>query len=202
MVRSKVTIEEEDVRALYAERYGSQRQGGDELHLRHLVVTGGEEAPRSHQEACSLVTGARDRIAAGEAFGDLAREVSDANARSGGDVGWVHEDDIAQWMADAVAGLPSGGISSVIEMPFGCNLFQVVERRGFEAISYEKAEQALYGELFNQGLEREYEKWIDDLRSRTYIERKGVFAQAARLGEDGQQDPTLVGGQGLAPLAP
>ena len=86
---------------------------------------------------------------------------------------------------------------------FGCNLFQVVERRGFERVDYEDVEEQLYVELFNQGLETEYEKWIDDLRGHTYIERKGVFAQAARLGGGETADPTKVRGQqGLAPLAP
>jgi peptidyl-prolyl cis-trans isomerase SurA len=202
MVRSKVKVEDEQVRALYEQRYGSQRQGGEEMHLRHLVVTGGEEAPRSHEQACEQVRAAHERIQAGEAFGDLARELSENNPAAGGDVGWVHEQDIAKWMADAVRGLEAGQVSAVIEMPFGCNLFQVVERRGFQPLSYEQAEQQLYAELFNRALETEYEKWIDEIRSHTYIERKGIFAEAARLGdEDKARDPTKVG-KGLAPLEP
>jgi peptidyl-prolyl cis-trans isomerase SurA len=202
MVRSKVKVEDAQVRALYEQRYGSQRQGGEEMHLRHLVVTGGEDAPRSHEQACDQVRAAQERIQAGEAFGDLARELSESNPAGGGDIGWVHEQDIAPWMADAVRGLEAGQVSAVIEMPFGCNLFQVVERRGFQPQTYEQAEQQLYAELFNKGLEAEYEKWIDEIRSHTYIERKGIFAEAARLGaEDKPRDPTKVG-KGLAPLEP
>lgn len=201
MVRSKVKVEDAQIRALYAQRYGSQRQGGQEMHLRHLVVTGGEDLPRSREQACDQVRAAHARIEAGEAFGELARELSETNPAGGGDVGWVHEQDIAKWMADAVRGLESGQVSGVIEMPFGCNLFQVVERRGFEPLSYEQAEPRLYTELFNKGLEAEYERWIEELRRRTYIERKGIFADAARLGQEDPRDPTKVG-KGLAPLEP
>ena len=203
MVRSKVKVEESDVRALYDRRFSNQRSGGNEMHLRHLVVAGGEDLPRSYTEACEQVRGALVRLQAGEAFGDLAREMSDSNPETGGDVGWVHEADIAPWMADAVRDLGVGQVSDVIEMPFGCNLFQLVERRGFEATTFDGAKAELYVEIFNQRLEQEYETWIEELRNRTYIDRKGVFAQAARLGSEEAADPTMLGGQrGLAPLEP
>lgn len=201
MVRSKVKIEESDVRELYDKRYSSQRSGGEEMHLRHLVRVGGEETPRSLEEACQEVRAAKTRIASGDDFAQVASQLSDSNARSGGDVGWVHEADIAPWMADAVRGLPVGGVSEVVEMPFGCNLFQVVERRGFERVDYEDVEEELYAEIFNQRLEREYESWMEELRARTYIERKGVFSSAARLGGEEPADPTQLDGQrGLTPL--
>jgi len=42
MVRSKVKVDEAEVRALYDERYSGQRSGGEEMHLRHLVAAGGD----------------------------------------------------------------------------------------------------------------------------------------------------------------
>jgi peptidyl-prolyl cis-trans isomerase SurA len=118
-------------------------------------------------------------------------------------VGWVHESDLAPWMVEPIRALGVGEVSPVIEMPFGCNLFQVVERRGFEAVTFEEAQPELYAEIYNQRLEAEYEKWIDEIRGRTYIDRKGMFAQAARLGSEERADPTKIGGQrGLAPLEP
>jgi len=205
MVRSKVKVDEAEVRTLYDERYSGQRSGGEEMHLRHLVVAGGEgkDFPRSHAEACELVRAANARILGGEPFTTVAQDTSDTNRSRGGDVGWVHEADLAPWMVEAVSGLGVGEVSPVIEMPFGCNLFQVVERRGYEAVSYEQAQGQLFSEIYNRRLEEEYEKWIDEIRGRTYIDRKGMFAKAARLGGDQPEDPTKIGGQrGLAPLEP
>jgi len=205
MVRSKVKVDEAEVRALYDERYSDQRSGGEEMHLRHLVVAGGEgkEFPRSHDEACDMVRAAQARIVGGEPFQTVAQDTSDTNRRTGGDVGWVHEADLAPWMVDAVQDLGVGEVSPVVDMPFGCNLFQLVERRGFEAVTFEEAQAALFNEIYNKRLEEEYEKWIDEIRSHTYIDRKGMFAQAARLGSDAPEDPTKLGGQrGLSPLEP
>ena len=37
--------------------------------------------------------------------------------------------------------------------------------------------------LYQQRLAEEYSKFIDEMREQTYIERKGIFADAARLGD-------------------
>ena len=41
----------------------------------------------------------------------------------------------------------------------------------------------LQQELFNQGLEAAYREWMEELRGRTYIDRRGYFADAARFGQ-------------------
>jgi peptidyl-prolyl cis-trans isomerase SurA len=74
-----------------------------------------------------------------------------------------------------------GDISPVIELPFGCNLLQLVQRRSFEPVTFEQAAPALENELYEQKTEAEYTRWIDELRGQVYIERKGTFAEASRL---------------------
>jgi hypothetical protein len=69
----------------------------------------------------------------------------------------------------------------VIEMPFGCNLLQLVERRSFEPVTIEEATPSLQNELFRQKTEAEYVKWVEKLREQTYIERKGAYASAGSL---------------------
>ncbi len=184
-VSSRVEVEEADIRSLYEERFGEQPDGGTEMHLRHLMVTfQGSGAGRSQDAVCAEVAQARQRVLAGESFAEIASEISEANPGRGGDVGWVHLDSVAAWMAPAVAELQSGEISEVVRMPFGCNLLFVEERRDFEPVAYNEARGMLHGELFQRGMEREYEEWIETLRARTYIERKGVFAEAGmRLGD-------------------
>lgn len=181
MVRSRVRVEEAQVRALYAQRYADQPTGGEEVHLRHLLLTFGREVGRDEATACGSVRAARERIAAGEPFERLAAEISEANPESGGDVGWVHTSTLAGWMAPVVANLEPGQTSDVLRMPFGCNLLHLVERRAFEKPSYEDVRQALEAELHEQAFQREYADWMEKLRAQTYIERKGLFADAARI---------------------
>ena len=110
----------------------------------------------------------------------------------GGDIGWYHARSLASWMTDAIDPLPEGGTSDVIEMPFGCNLLQVVEKRLYEEITYESARAGIADYLYQKRLGEEYSEFIEELREQTYIERKGIFADAARLGEGNETDADAI----------
>lgn len=183
MVRSRVQISDEEVRAFYDERFGSQREGGEELQIRHILVLADGPQKRSPAEACRLAREAREQVTAGETgFSEIAARVSDMNPEQGGDLGWMHAGDLAGWMSDAIRTLQPGEISPVIEMPFGCNVLQLVDRREFEPIAFSQAESQIRNAIFQQKTEIEYTKWLDVLRAQTYIERKGAFASTGGLG--------------------
>ncbi|MEE8165169.1 MAG: SurA N-terminal domain-containing protein, partial [Myxococcota bacterium] len=62
MVRSRVQMSDEEVRALFEEQFGKQREGGEEVYLRHiLVLTAGPET-RTSSEACEIARDARNRV--------------------------------------------------------------------------------------------------------------------------------------------
>ena len=176
MVRSRVQLEAEEVRALYEERFGDQRDGGTEVYVRHLLVLPDGRSASSADQACDVAAAARAEISAGPAdFPSVARRVSDMNPERGGDLGWIHRADLAAWMSDIIESMQPGQVSEVIRMPFGCNLLELVDRREFQPISFEQAEPQLRNFLFQQKTEVEYTKWLDVLREQTYIERKGAF---------------------------
>jgi parvulin-like peptidyl-prolyl isomerase len=175
----KVEVEESAVRRLYDQRFKDQPDGGEQFHLRHLLVPAGQE--KDLDTACAEVTAAAERIAAGEAFEAVAAEISVIAPEQGGDIGWVHASSLASWMAKLVVTLEPGGISPVNRQPFGCNLLKLVEKRAFERISYEMAEQQLFREVQQMMIEAEFVTWMEELRERTYIQRYGYFAAAARL---------------------
>ncbi len=200
MVASQIRIDDSEVESAFRERFADQPEGGDEVHLRHLLVPFRSNKPDEQRAACDEARQARQRIADGEAFTDVAREVSPVNPQQGGDVGWVHLDSMAGWMVEAIRPLGDGETSDVIEMPFGCNLLQVVERRSFSPVTYDEAKDALRQQLFEEKMRQEYIVFIEKLREQTYIERKGFFADAARLGgEPPPPDPAAagLGGSGL-----
>lgn len=176
MVRSRVSLEEEEVRALYDERFGDQPSGGEEVYVRHIVVMPEGRAARTRDEACAIVRDARARIERGEVdFATAAREVSDTNADRGGDLGWLHTKDLAGWMAKPLASLQPNQLSDPISMPFGCNLLHLVDRRAFTPITYEQAAPRLQQFLVSKKTEEQYIEWLEVLRNQTYIDRKGAF---------------------------
>lgn len=182
LVRSQVQVNPVEITEVYEERFGNQPAGGDEVHLRHIVVAYGEQVLRDGNASCELAREGRQRIEASEiSFPALARAISSANAARGGDMGWIHVSDVAAWMAPAVDQLGNSGVSQVIEMPFGCNLIEVVERREFQPISFEQAAPHLEQEIVQRKTEQAFVTWIAEIREQTYIERKGVFAETSRL---------------------
>jgi peptidyl-prolyl cis-trans isomerase SurA len=176
MVRSRVQITEEEVQTLYNERFGDQRIGGEEIHLRHILVMSDGPKASSNEAACSIVRDARAQIESGDVnFVESARVVSDMNPERGGELGWMHREDLADWMSDTIQDLNPGDVSVVVEMPFGCNLLQVVERREFQRVEFETIKIQLQNEVYRTKTEVEYIKWIEVLRGQTYIDRKVGF---------------------------
>ena len=181
MVRSKIQITESEVVDIYNDRYGDQPEGGEEVHLRHIMVGADPANPMSRASACQRIASAREQILRGEKnFAEAALQISDANREAGGDLGWIHLEDLAGWMAsDLLTMNEANPISRVIDMPFGCNLLELVERRTFQPIRLEDARPHIERELFRQKNDEEYTRWVDTLREQTFIERKGIYAASS-----------------------
>ena len=181
MVRSRVRVEPEELRAAFEERFGDQRAGGEEVRLRHILVSFGDAVRRDRRTACAIARDAARKIAEGEIdFPDMARRVTDMDPEQAGDLGWLHVDDLADWMAPTVKRMQPGDVSDVIETSFGCNLLELVERREFQPVTFEQAEPALTAELSRQKMEKQYITWLETLREQIYVSRKGLYSQASR----------------------
>jgi peptidyl-prolyl cis-trans isomerase SurA len=201
MISSRVHIEPEDLKRMYAERYADQPQGGEAVHVRQIIVVAGPEANRTLEQACELTRVAKVRISDGVAFEDLAREISAVAPQEGGDIGWIHADSMAPWMHDALASLEPGGVTGVLELPFGCSLMQLVERRDWKPVSFEDAKPMLEQQVFEQKLSDAYREWMNELRENSYIERRGYFAEAAKLGavKDDEEAEADADGESVLP---
>ncbi len=190
MVRSKVQITDAEVGVEFQKRFGEQREGGEEVHLRHIMVLFDPENPMSRDAVCAEVAKAREMIVDGRAsFQQVAQSISNASPETGGDLGWIHLDDLAGWMgAELLALNELNPVSRVIEMPFGCNLLELVDRRLFQPMTLESARPMIENDLFRQKTEEEYLRWVNQLREATYIQRMGVYA-ASSVAEASAEQP-------------
>jgi len=182
MVRYKVEVKESQIKELYRHRYGDQPDGGQVAHLRQILVLFGLEAGIDKATAHQRIEVAAQRIAAGERFAVVASQMSAVAAAKGGDLGWLPVERLSVPLWAAVSQLALGQTSEVIELPMGWSLFQLLEVKDYKFITYEEAEPALEQELFEKQMAIEYANWIEDLREKTYIQRRGYFAAAAELG--------------------
>jgi peptidyl-prolyl cis-trans isomerase SurA len=182
LIGSKVSVVEKDVMELYDQRYANQPTAGEVVHVSQIVIPFGKEAGRDKQTAWSDARAAAARIAAGEPFETVALDVSAVAASKGGDIGWLHFDRLAPWMSQVLDQLEPGQVSGILELESVCTLLRLIERKEYEPVTYEMAKPQLEEEVFERHLSREYAQWMEDLRARTYIERRGYFADAAELG--------------------
>jgi peptidyl-prolyl cis-trans isomerase SurA len=200
MIASRVRVDEEDLKRLYAEEFSKQPEGGETVHVRQILIVFGPETGRDKPEACRLANAALARVRSGTAFEEVAKEVSAVAPMDGGDIGWIHADSMAPWMKQTLAPLSAGGVSDLIELPFGCGFMKLVERRNWIPITYEAAKQRLEAEVYDQKLAVEYRSWMDQLRKNSYIERRGYFADAASLGggslSEESEESSVLGGSG------
>jgi parvulin-like peptidyl-prolyl isomerase len=108
-------------------------EGPEQIAARHILISyqgaerAGEEVTRSKEEARTLAASLREKLLAGEAdFAELARKHSDGpSAEKGGDLGTFGRDQMHKNFEAAAFDLEVGGISKVVETPFG---FHVIER--------------------------------------------------------------------------
>jgi parvulin-like peptidyl-prolyl isomerase len=182
VIAARVQIEDSEVEAMYDERFEDQPEGGSTIHLRQILVVGGEAASgASVEQACELVRSARNSISSGREFSEFATRYSAVAPETGGDLGWMHSDELAPYMRELIENLEPSQLSEVKELPVGCTMVQLVERREFRPVSFEQAEEKLRDELYEKKLMVEYRDWMEQLRSHTFIERRGYFADAAQF---------------------
>jgi peptidyl-prolyl cis-trans isomerase SurA len=126
-VRSKVLVEEREVRAYWEEHRAEIPRLPAHLDLRRILVSvdASAEVDSAAIRRAEIV---RARLDAGEDFATLARVFSEGpGAEAGGDVGWFRPADLDSAVAAALAGLPAGGTTGVVVSGRGAQILRVEE---------------------------------------------------------------------------
>ncbi len=161
VLSSRLEVSDEALREYYLKHVASFREP-DSVHLLHILAPTREVA-----EA------ARRRVLAGENFQEVAREVSTGpGAKEGGDMGFLPLKSLAGPVRDAVAGVPAGGLSDVVEIRGTYHLFYVVERRKGRIPAFEEVRDWIRERYFRDREAELYRTWIESLRKKARIEIK------------------------------
>lgn len=144
-------------------------QAVTQTHVRHILLKPSEI--QSAAEARSKLEELRDRIAAGEDFGELARTYSEdtVSAAKGGDLGWVAPKQLVPEFEGAMNGLATNQLSDPVQTPFGLHLIQVLGRRQ-QDVSEERARQAARSQIHARKADDRYAQWVRQLRDEAYVE--------------------------------
>jgi len=112
------------------------------------------------------------KIKTGGDFSELAKENSDdkGSGARGGDLGFFTRGQMVPAFDKAAFSLPVGGLSGLVETPFGLHIIRVDEKKASEKLKLEDAEDDLREYLFRASQQEAFESFVKDLRKTTNIQ--------------------------------
>ena len=142
-----------------------------QTRARHILLR--PSARLTSQAAVRRLAEMRQQILAGQrSFEQLAQQFSeDGSAPRGGDLGWASPGQFVPEFEQTMNGLMVGGLSEPIVSRFGVHLIQVTDRRQVAQDPRQLREQAR-AVLRERKFGEAYAEWLNELRSRAYIEMR------------------------------
>ena len=128
--RDAAKVKEREVRRYY-ERNREQYTTPAEVRARHILFKLDPSATEEQiAERKAELNAIRERVAQGESFEELAKEISeDLSASEGGDLGWFKPGEMVPAFETTAFSLELGQVSEVVTSPFGLHLILVEERK-------------------------------------------------------------------------
>ena len=148
-----------------------------QAHVRQVLVD-------SHEQALA----ARERLAAGEDFVEISREVSRApNAADGGELGFFDQGSLTPEIDEVIFSLEAGSFSDPVEGPSGFHVFQVLEVVPEGPPNRHDVEKMVRTEFAERGAREHTRECIRGLASETVVEvhvKLLWFPYSGRYAED------------------
>lgn len=174
LVRPKVSITDDDVRAKYDANARRAAQVS-EVHLQHILIatepTADAAAKKAARDKAADIIG---RARAGEDFAKLAETYSDdpATKNTGGDLGWIERGTIATEWEVIVFAMSKDETRGPVNGPRGLHVFHVSELKDSKQEEYEAVKEKLRNELYRAELDKQTRLWVDELRKKAHFEIK------------------------------
>lgn len=129
----------------------------------------------SREAALQRLAEFRQQILSGRrSFESLAREYSqDGSAAQGGDLGWTMQGAFVPEFEAVMNELPKGGLSAPMVSRFGTHLIKVIDRQ-LVPVEIKKLRDMARNMLREQKSEAAANEWMQELRSRAFIEYREV----------------------------
>ncbi|GMR06536.1 MAG: peptidylprolyl isomerase [Gammaproteobacteria bacterium] len=148
---------------------GSKQLLVNQTRARHILFKAKNKVDIEHAKSEMLKI--RQRILAGEDFGELATELSQdsGSAIKGGELGWLNKGDTVPAFEQAMDALQVGEISQPIVSQFGAHLIQLEERRMLD-VSEQKRRDAIRQQIGKRKVAEKYDQFLKQLKSGAFIE--------------------------------
>jgi len=168
-VKSKVVITDEDIKAYY-EKHKEGLDASRKYHLWNITMRVPPLATEDQKQAIyRQMEDVRSEFMHGEAFNELVESYKPYNLVDGGDLGMFPYSGLAPKLQKAIEGLLAGDITQVIETDAGLQLFYIKSIENLSEKSIADVSPEIEEKLYNEIVNRKFEGWVDELRSRSHI---------------------------------
>lgn len=175
-VMGKISISEEEARNYHADHVKDfTRPGQVTIREIQLAVTRTDKGINVglDDEAKAKADAARKRILDGEAFEQVAAEVSTSTSRAnGGLVGPLNPAELTPAFQELLRGLQPGAVSEVIRTPAGYQIIKLESQTPDTVLTADEARDRIADAIFEQKRQVEFKKYLEKQRAQAIIEWK------------------------------
>ena len=165
-VRSRISVSPGEVNEYY-KIHSQDFAQGDRIKLQHILVRVGT---RSEEEASAFAQSLFDKIKAGASFTEIATAASEgAEAKEGGDMGWVEKGQLMGEIDEKIFALNEGEITPPIPTALGYHIFKVVERQRSSVEPLSEVRAQIQDIIFKEKTKERLESWLQSLKKNAYI---------------------------------
>jgi len=165
-VKSRISVSPGDVNEYY-KTHSDEFIEGDKVRLQQILVRVGS---RTEEEAKAFAESLIEQMKQGKSFEELAKAYSEgAEAKEGGEMGWVEKGQLLGEIDENVFALESGGVAPPIKSSLGYHIFRVVEKKQYSVKPLSEVRSKIMDVIFKRKLKERLESWLQTLKKNAYI---------------------------------
>jgi peptidyl-prolyl cis-trans isomerase C len=178
-VTDKIKINNNDVKKFY-DANPEKFKSPEEIKAGHILIKLDPKKASDAEKAAAKkkLNAVKDRLAKGEDFGKLAKEVSEGPSnKTGGDLGYFSKGQMVKPFEDAAFALKKGQVSDIVETQFGYHLIKVFDKKPAKMLTFNEVKDRLTEQLKQQKAQQKAVAYIEKLKSSAKIERNDTSTQ-------------------------
>lgn len=169
-ITSRLEMTDDVLRLEYERQKDALYKLPEQAHVSEIVVRFTPEDPAARERAVARIEAARAKVAGGTPFTDVAREVSEGNARErGGDLGTVARGELLPGLDAAVFAEPAQEYTAPVLLPGSVHLFHVTERKPAGYRPFPEVREDLQKRLSENLYDKRYGEFIEKLRREAFV---------------------------------
>jgi peptidyl-prolyl cis-trans isomerase C len=171
-VNAKVSVQDAEVDAFYKQNIERFKEG-ETVHASHILLGVPQNADAAQKgQTRAAAEALLKKIRAGADFGALARQQSQDSdsARNGGDLGFFPKGQMTPAFEAAAFALKPGGVSRVVETPFGFHIIKLHARRPPRTVPFAEASGQIKEFLARNQRETRLEQFVTQAKAKSKVE--------------------------------